>query len=223
MMEEGADDARNKHRIREPYPWQKGRNRMKLGKSVAGWIGMLCLMVVFSVGSVWAESSKIGIVDFQKILELSNAGKAAQNEINAQGKLMENELKEKGKEIEELEKRLERESLVMSREMREEKQRDLRIKVGDYKALQQKYMEDFKLLEGRVINRIQKEVVGIIQDYGKKENFLMIVEKRSGGVVYAQSTIDITDTIIQLYNDMPSSAKTEAAPETKPKDTKKKP
>jgi len=190
---------------------------------VAGWIGMLCLMVVFSVGSVWAESSKIGIVDFQKILELSNAGKAAQNEINAQGKLMENELKEKGKEIEELEKRLERESLVMSREMREEKQRDLRIKVGDYKALQQKYMEDFKLLEGRVINRIQKEVVGIIQDYGKKENFLMIVEKRSGGVVYAQSTIDITDTIIQLYNDMPSSAKTEAAPETKPKDTKKKP
>ena len=196
---------------------------MKLGKSVAGWIGMLCLMVVFSVGSVWAESSKIGIVDFQKILELSNAGKAAQNEINAQGKLMENELKEKGKEIEELEKRLERESLVMSREMREEKQRDLRIKVGDYKALQQKYMEDFKLLEGRVINRIQKEVVGIIQDYGKKENFLMIVEKRSGGVVYAQSTIDITDTIIQLYNDMPSSAKTEAAPETKPKDTKKKP
>lgn len=196
---------------------------MKLGKSVAGWIGMLCLMVVISVGSVSAESSKIGIVDFQKILELSNAGKAAQNEINAQGKLMENELKEKGKEIEELEKRLERESLVMSREMREEKQRDLRIKVGDYKALQQKYMEDFKLLEGRVINRIQKEVVGIIQDYGKKENFLMIVEKRSGGVVYAQSTIDITDTIIQLYNDMPSSAKTEAAPETKPKDTKKKP
>jgi len=196
---------------------------MKLGKALVGWIGMLCLMVVFSVGSVSAESLKIGVVDFQKILELSNSGKAAQNEINAQGKLMENELKDKGKEIEELEKKLERESLVMSREMREEKQRDLRIKVGDYKALQQKYMEDFKMLEGRVINRIQKEVVGIIQDYGKKENFLMIVEKRSGGVVYAQSTIDITDTIIQLYNEMPSSAKTETAPESKPKDTKKKP
>lgn len=191
--------------------------------SLVGSIGMLCLMVAFGVGSVSAESSKIGVVDFQKILELSNAGKAAQNEINSQGKLMENELKDKGKEIEELEKKLERESLVMSREMREEKQRDLRIKVGDYKALQQKYMEDFKMLEGRVINRIQKEVVGIIQDYGKKENFLMIVEKRSGGVVYAQSTIDITDTIIQLYNDAPSSAKTEPSAETKPKDTKKKP
>lgn len=194
---------------------------MKLGKSL--WMGsLLFLALAFFVGSVSAESTRIGIVDFQKILELSNAGKAAQNEINAQGKLMENELKDKGKEIEELEKKLERESLVMSREMREEKQRDLRIKVGDYKALQQKYMEDFKMLESRVINRIQKEVVGIIQDYGKKENFLMIVEKRSGGVVYAQSTIDITDTIIQLYNDMPSSAKTEAAPESKPKDNKKK-
>lgn len=185
-------------------------------------LGILIMVLGFSTIGFCADSNRIGIIDFQKILELSNEGKAAQNEINTQGKQMETELKEKGKEIDDLEKKLERESLVMSREMREEKQRDLRIKVGDYKAMQQKYMEDFKTLEARIINRIQKEVINVIQDYGKKENFMMIVEKRTGGVVYAQPTIDITDAIIQLYNASPS-VKTDSGSGSKSTETKKKP
>ena len=185
-------------------------------------LGILIMVLGISTIGFCTDSNRIGIIDFQKILELSNEGKAAQNEINTQGKQMETELKDKGKEIDDLEKKLERESLVMSREMREEKQRDLRIKVGDYKAMQQKYMEDFKTLEARVISRIQKEVVGIIQDYGKKENFMMIVEKRTGGVVYAQPAIDITDAIIQLYN-ASAPVKTDSGSGSKSTETKKKP
>jgi outer membrane protein len=162
---------------------------------------VVLIVMAFAVISVHAaDATKIGVVDFQKILEISNAGKSAQAEINMQGKQMESDLKAKGSDIEEMEKKLDRESLVMSKEMRDEKQRDLRIKVSDFKALQQKYMEDFKLLENKIINRIQKEVVEIIQDHGKKENYILIVEKRTGGVVYAPQTVDITDAIIQLYN-----------------------
>jgi outer membrane protein len=164
-------------------------------------IGVVLTITLFAVVQARAaDSNKLGVVDFQKILEVSNAGKSAQADINRQGKQMESDLKEKGAEIEEMEKKLDRESLVMSKEMRDEKQRDLRIKVSDFKALQQKYMEDFKLLENKIINRIQKEVVEIIQEYGKKEGYMLIVEKRTGGVVYAPQTVDITDAIIQIYN-----------------------
>ena len=83
-----------------------------------------------------ADAIKIGVVDFQKILDTSNPGKASQVEINNQGKQMENDLKDKGAEIEELEKKLDRESLVMSKEVREEKQREVRIKIGDFKSLE---------------------------------------------------------------------------------------
>lgn len=167
-----------------------------------------------------ADPAKIGVVDFQKILEVSNAGKSAQNEINKQGKQMENDLKDRGAEIEEIEKKLERESLVMSKEVREEKQREIRIKIGDFKALQQKYMEDFKALENRIISRIQKEVVELVQEIGKKEGYTLIVEKRTGGVVYAPQSIDITDTVIQIYNtQVPRSEDSPAvsAPEKKKK------
>ena len=159
---------------------------------------------LFCVGNAFAaDTTKIGVVDFQKVLETSNIGKTAQNEINNKGKQMEADLKTRGSEIEELEKKLDRESLVMSKDVREEKQRDLRIKIGDFKSLQQQYTGDFRTLENKIIGKIQKEVVEVVQSIGKKEGYTLIVEKRTGGVVYAPTTIDITDQVIQAYNAMP--------------------
>jgi outer membrane protein len=174
--------------------------------------GVFSFFLLTGVSSA-ADATKIGVVDFQKILEVSNAGKAAQVEINKQGKQMESDLKDRGSEIEDIEKKIERESLVMSKDVREEKQREIRIKIGDFKALQQKYMEDFKALENRIISRIQKEVVELVQDIGKKEGYTLIVEKRTGGVVYAPVSIDITDAVIQIYNTQtPKSDEPAAAP-----------
>lgn len=166
----------------------------------------IAVMSIFFLSGMSYAETKIGVVDFQKILESSNTGKAAQDEINKQGKQMESDLKSRGAEIEEIEKKMDRESMVMSKEVREEKQREMRIKVGDFKAMQQKYMEDFKALENRIIGQIQKEVVELVQDIGKKEGYTLIVEKRTGGVVYAPLTIDITDSVIQAYNAKPVHA-----------------
>lgn len=175
-------------------------------------VGVLSFFFLTGASSA-ADGAKIGVVDFQKILEISNAGKSAQVEINKQGKQMETDLKDRGAEIEDIEKKLERESLVMSKEVRDEKQREMRIKIGDFKALQQKYMEDFKALENRIISRIQKEVVELVQEIGKKEGYTLIVEKRTGGVVYAPTSIDITDAVIQVYNTQaPKSDESPAAP-----------
>ena len=189
---------------------------MNMMKSILA-VGVLSFFFLTGASSA-ADVAKIGVVDFQKILEVSNAGKTAQDEINSQGKQMESDLKARGAEIEEIEKKIDRESMVMSKEVREEKQREMRIKIGDFKALQQKYMEDFKALENRIIGKIQKEVVELVQEIGKKEGYTLIVEKRTGGVVYAPLSIDITDAVIQIYNTQaPKSEETSAAPEKKKK------
>ena len=147
-----------------------------------------------------ADVAKIGIVDFQRILETSSAGKIAQAEISKQGKKMEADLKERGAAIEEIKKKLEREALVMSKEMRQERERNIRIKINDFKELQKKYMTDFKLQEQRLVNRIQKDLFKLIEDVAKKGGYLLILEKREGGVLYTPQTNEITDEIIQMYN-----------------------
>jgi outer membrane protein len=76
--------------------------------------------IFLAPGAQAADVAKIGVVDFQKIIDKSEPGQSAKTQINTRGKKMEEELKQKGSEIENLKKQLEREALVMSKEKREE-------------------------------------------------------------------------------------------------------
>ena len=164
------------------------------------FVTMVFSVCFFAASSYGADVAKIGVVNFQKILEKSDAGKKATAEINKRGKEMEASLKAKGEEIDATKKKLEREALVMSKEMREQKEREIRININDFKTLKNKYMADFKQHEARLVRDIQKEVLEIVTEMGKKEGFLVIFEKREAGVLYSPDTIDITDRLIQKYN-----------------------
>ena len=164
------------------------------------FVTMIFSVCFFAASSYGADVAKIGVVSFQKILEKSDAGKMAMAEINKRGKEMEANLKIKGEEIDATKKKLEREALVMSKEMLEQKEREIRISINDFKTLKNKYMADFKQHEARLVRDIQKEVLEVVTEMGKKEGFLVIFEKREAGVLYSPDTIDITDRLIQRYN-----------------------
>ena len=112
---------------------------------------------------------------------------------------MEADLKQRGAEIEKLRQRLEREAMVMSKEMREEKQREHRIKINDFKSLQKKYRNRLQALEARLMNQLKTDINELVQEIGKKEGYLLIINKF--GVLYAPSSIDITDKLIQKLNE----------------------
>jgi len=86
----------------------------------------------------------------------------------------------------------------MSKEMREEKEREIRIRLNDLKSLQKRYESEFRGIEKRIITRMKKELFGIVQEIGKNEGYLLIIERI--GVLYSPKTVDITDIIIQKYN-----------------------
>ena len=151
----------------------------------------------FSYG---ADVAKIGIVDFQRIFKMSSAGKKAEAEIKNRHQELEADLKKKGEEIEAARNKLEREALVMSKQMREEREREIRIKINDIKSIEKRYRDEMRELEQRIVGRIQEEVITIIDEMGKQEGFLLILEKREAGVMYSPNTIDITDRVIQKYN-----------------------
>ena len=66
--------------------------------------------------------------------------------------------------------------------------------------MQKKYTRDFKAFENRLVKRIRKDMLKIINEMGKSEGYLMIVEKRTGEVLYTPTTVNITDSFIQNYN-----------------------
>ncbi|MBL0717385.1 MAG: OmpH family outer membrane protein [Desulfosarcina sp.] len=154
-----------------------------------------------------ANVAKIGVVNFQKIMQNSSAGKAALSQINTKRSEMEKNLKAKGAEIEGMKKKFDRESLVMSKEMRGEKEREFRIKINDIKAIEKKYEAELKEMNNKLLMKFQKDVMEIAKNIGKKEGYLLIVEKNTAGVLYSPDSIEMTDKIIKIYNDQTSKEK----------------
>ena len=161
-------------------------------------VAVVVLTVAGGSRAIGADAPKIGVVNLQTVLETSVAGKAAQGEIRGQKDKLEADLKQKGNELQELEKRLQREATVMSKEAREGKERELRIKASDLQALQKKYRTDLQDLERKYMGQLQKDISDLVTEIAKKEGYVLIIS--TIGVLYSQQGMDITARLIQDLN-----------------------
>jgi outer membrane protein len=177
---------------------------MRVSK-IAWAVCFFSIFIFFSNFSLAADVAKIGVIDFQKVLETSAAGKAIQTELKAKNEKMAVDLQKKGGEIEKIRKRLERESMVMSKEMREDKEREQRIKVNDFKSLQKRYRSELQKRQSQLMQQLQSDVTALTREIGKKEGYLLIMDKR--GVIYAPNSVDLTDKLIQRLNKKSAKAK----------------
>ena len=158
-----------------------------------------CLFSLLWLDSVnAADVAKIGIVDIQRIMNTSDQGKSAQAQIKEQSDKMTETLKGKGAEIEELKNQIERDSMVMSKEKREEKEREFRIKLNDLKSLEKRYRGELQVMEKKLANELREQVLVIVGEIGKKEGYLLIINNFN--VMYAPGSIDITDQLIKQLN-----------------------
>jgi outer membrane protein len=162
-------------------------------------VSVMIFLFVAATPVFGAEAGRIGIIDFQKILMESNAGKALQAKIQQRGRSMESDLRKMGEEIETMISQLQRDSMVMSAERREQQQRELEIRRYDFQTTQKKYQAEFREMEVGMVENLREEVFEITEAIGKQEGYMLIIER--GAAIYFPSTIDITDRVIKTYNE----------------------
>lgn len=167
-------------------------------KAIQAVSTMLLCMVFFVASAGAADVAKIGVVDFQKVLKESEAGRDAQNRIQNKHSEMQNELQTLAGEIEKLQKQIERDSMVMSKDKREEKKREIAIKKMDLRSKKEEYQSQLQEIQSRIVGQLREEIFSLAEKIGKKEGYLMIIEKSA--VIYSPDSIDITDRLINKYN-----------------------
>lgn len=176
---------------------------------------VIFLAALLFAGSTPAMAEKIGIVDMQRVLNMSTAGKSASSELNAKGEAMEKSLTAKRNDFEEERKGFEKKASVMSADAREDKQRELRIKYSDLRDIERKYAEELKRLESNLREGILNEVIKLMDEIGKKEGYTLIMDKMEAGVVFSLPALDLTDRVIKDFNAR-WKPKRAAAPAPKP-------
>ena len=172
--------------------------------------GILCIaMMLLTGGGFAADVAKIGILDAQRVLEISSAGKAAQARIKEEGTQRTEDLKKKAEEFKSLEQQLQREAMVMSQEKRDDKSRELKIRKVEIEDLQKKYSREMSQMQQELLSRIQADIVKLAQEIGKEDGYLLILTKENA--VYYPSSIDVTDKLIESYNTKYAKGQTEAS------------
>jgi outer membrane protein len=160
----------------------------------------LAFVAGFTPAAFAADVAKIGVVDFERVLKESSAGKLTQNDLRTKGEEFQGKLKKEKESLDAISKAFEREALVLSPEKKREKEREFRIRVNDFKKMQEDYTKELRRIEIELINQMQKDVFQIANDMGKEEGFLLIIERKTAGVIYMPSKVDITDALIKRYN-----------------------
>ncbi|HWC02570.1 MAG TPA: OmpH family outer membrane protein [Methylomirabilota bacterium] len=169
--------------------WVPGTAALVAGGLIAGLVGM---------GE--AASSRIGYVDVQRVIVRSVAGVAAREQLEREKVTMQKDVDNRRTEVDKLREEMDKKGLVLSPEARREKEETLQRKVRDLRRLAEDLEKELQKKEQQATQRILGELTGIIEKMGKERGFLLIVERRSGGVIYGDPEGDVTDEVIKLYD-----------------------
>ena len=151
-------------------------------------------------GGTEAAATRVGFVDVQKVIVRSLAGVAAREQLEKDKAIMQKDVEARKAELDKLRDELEKKGLVLSADAKREKEETFQRKVRDLRRLADDLEKELQRKEQLATQKILQELTGLVEKVGKDRGFLLIVERRSAGVIYADPEADVTDEIIKLYD-----------------------
>jgi len=145
-------------------------------------------------------TNRVGVIDSQKILESSDEGKRVLSQLQDKEKASRTELEKLDEAVRNLETRLNTQRLTLSEESMLQIASDLERKRTDRKRYYEDTVRDLQELQQRLFNRVQNELLPVIQKLGKDMGFEIILDLNKSGAIYWDETIDLTNEVIRLYN-----------------------
>jgi len=163
-------------------------------------IAVGAMMALGVAASAASADIKVGIVDLQRALNESAAGKKAKDQFKAEFDKMQNSLKGEKDRLDKMKDDLEKQSTVLKESDRKAKaeefdrrQRDLRRKLEDSDA-------ELRKKDQELTGDILKDLAEVIQEIGQRENYTVILENGSSSVLYGAKSIDLTDEVIRTFD-----------------------
>ncbi len=173
--------------------------------------GILVIMMLglFSAGAAHGaqQACKIGLIDMQKFQQESTAFQKIRLRLEKKFAKLKNKLDTQKKEITKLEDELKKQSLMLSLDAKEDKQRDLEKKKRYYKYLYNELSQEMRDAEQDAKRAVAKDVEKIVGQIGEKEGYTIILEKGTIGLIYYKDSIDITDQVVAAYDKMKAGSK----------------
>jgi len=152
-------------------------------------------------GLTWATpaaAQRIAVVDMQKALNDCAAGKRAKDEVKKKFESAQESLRREREALDRAREDYDKRALVLREEERRNLERTLENRTLDFKRKYEDFQRDLKSKDAELTSGIVEQLYKITQEYAKQRQYDLVLEASSGGILFAQPTMDITAEIVKI-------------------------
>ena len=151
--------------------------------------------------AVWAANEfKIGVVDYQEVLELTEDGKKAKAELEKLLADRKRDVDTKKRDFEKAKESYEKGRLAMSADALGKKEKELQERAMDLQQFAMKAEGEVGKAEMGLKQDILKKIRAVVEKIGSEGGYSYIAEKNEGGVIFYKDALDITKQVVAEYN-----------------------
>ena len=170
--------------------------------------GIAVVAAVFAVPA-WSET-KIGVVDYGRLVEESPQAKTALDAIRTEFTPKQREAETLAASLKAKQDKLEKDGATMSPDQRTRAEKELRDGARDLQQKRAELQDDFTARRNEEMSRLQRSLIEEVRTYAKAQNFDLVI---ADGVIYSVPTLDITPAILSaMQAKAPKPAAGAAAP-----------
>jgi outer membrane protein len=169
-------------------------------KKIAVLFALILCFLFQNNAMATVTATKIGVVDLDRCMKESNEGKRVTDSLKKELDAMQQKYVKAQKELSDLQKDIEKQSLMLSTDAKENKQNEYDRKNRELGYLSQDLSEDAQAAQQNANQKMLKQLYSVIQSLAKQQTFDLVMEKSNSSILYTSSAIDITDLVIKELN-----------------------
>ena len=164
-------------------------------------LGVMFLLSISYTGAM-AGDIKIGVLDMKRLQQHSANFQKIKEQLKQKYNAFQKKLDTERQQIEKLEKELQKQSMMLSLDAKENKEMELGKLTRHYKYMVGEVTQEMKDAEFEATRKVGREIEKVVEKIGKKEGYTVILEQGTVGLVYYDNAIDITAQVIKAYDMM---------------------
>ncbi len=157
---------------------------------------LMSMMLLFTTAVSYAAELKVGVVDVDLLLNSSTRVEALKVEVRKEFNVLQADLKSKEDELKKKIKAFDEQKDLFSDEVKRTKGEAIRKEQDELVKTLEDYQRTIKKKEKKIMQSVVAEVRDIVHDQG----YSIVFEKKSGFIIYAAPEIQITESIIEMYD-----------------------
>ena len=171
-----------------------------------GWMGIVSVAAMTALlggcaGSVVKVDGKVGVINSQRLLNDTNAGKRAKESLTGYSKNRQALMELEERELRRMEEDFVKQSSILSPAAKRDREEQFRRRMQEYQQKAAELNREVQEKQKDVLEGFRDKIETVVAKVAKRLGLQVVIDKSKGGpTVYHEEGLDISSEVIEQFN-----------------------